>query len=88
MYGPVHLIFRILAPLPDPVIRVSRFQHVPDRLPAAGIGDDDVSVGVTRLIGFSKSKVIKFAPETTRTSDLRFRKPLLYPPELLGPGHR
>ncbi len=26
------------------------------------------------------------APEMTRTSDLRFRKPPLYPAELLGPG--
>jgi hypothetical protein len=36
------------------------------------------------LKGYFTGLSVSVAPETTRTSDLRFRKPLLYPAELLG----
>ncbi len=35
-------------------------------------------------VSTSKNSLYKNAPDTTRTCDLRFRKPPLYPPELRG----
>ena len=42
----------------------------------------------TRSAGSRPNRLPALAPEMTRTSDLRFRKPPLYPPELRGRDHR